>query len=80
MEEAEKIVSPLKDELARVFKKWGFEKLVVLLNIEEGKVRGIQLKNGKGKEHKKDVLEKILQKIVFPPSIKGKMELELLYV
>jgi Ca-activated chloride channel family protein len=80
MEEAEKILSPLKDELARVFKKWGFEKLVVLLNIEEGKVRDIQLKNGKGKEHKKDVLEKILQKIVFPPSIKGKMELELLYV
>ena len=80
MGEVEKIFSPLKSDLTKVFKKWGSKKLVVLLNIEGGKVRSIQLKNFQGKRPKKEVLEKILQKLVFSSSVKGKMELELLYV
>jgi len=80
MEEVEKIFSPLKEELEKAFKKWGSKKLVVLLNIEEGKVRSIELKDCKGKSPEKGVLEKILQKLVFSSSVKGKMELELLYV
>ncbi|MBW2038078.1 MAG: VWA domain-containing protein [Deltaproteobacteria bacterium] len=80
MEEVENILSPLKDDLKRVFKKWGLKKVVVLLKIEGGKTRSIQVKNYHGKAYKKEVLEKILQKIVFSPSIKGTMELELIYV
>jgi len=80
MGEVEKIFSPLMKELEKVFKKWGSKKLVVLMKIEEGKVRSIQLKNFQGKSPEKEVLEKILQKLVFSSSVKGKMELELLFV
>jgi hypothetical protein len=79
MEEVENALSPLKNELKKVFKKWGSRKLVVILDIEEGKVRSIQLKESPRKPNKKEVLEKILQKTIFPSSIKGKMELELIY-
>jgi len=79
MEEVENALSPLKNELKKVFKKWGSKKLVVILDIEEGKVRSIQLKGSPRKPNKKEVLEKILQKTIFPPSIKGKMELEFIY-
>jgi len=79
MQEVEKIFSPFKEELEKVFRKWGSKKLVVILNIEEGKVRSIQLKRSSREAYKKEVLEKILQRIIFPPSVKGKMELELLY-
>ena len=80
MEGVEKIFSPVKEELEKAFKKWGSKKLVVLLNIEKGKVRSIELKDCQGKSPEKEVLEKIFQKLVFSPSINGKMELELLYV
>ena len=80
MGEVEKIFSPLKSDLEKVFKKWGSKKVIVLLNIEGGMVRSIQLKNFQGKRPNKEVLEKILQKLVFSSSVKGKMELELLYV
>jgi hypothetical protein len=79
MEEVEKTFSPFKEELARVFKEWGLKKLVVVLTIEEGKVKNIQLENYQGKEPKREDLEKILRKMVFSSSIKGKIELELLY-
>jgi len=79
MEEVEKRFSPFKEELARAFKKWGLKKLVMVLTIEEGKVRNIQLNNCQGKEQKKKALEKILGKMVFSTSVKGKIELELLY-
>ncbi len=78
MEEVEKLFSPFREELEKVLKKWGSKKLVVLLNIEGGKVRSIQLKSSRRKAYKKEVLEKILQKIIFPPTIKGTMELELI--
>jgi Ca-activated chloride channel family protein len=80
MGEVEKMFSPLMVELEKAFKRWGSKKLVVLLNIEEGKVRSIQLKNFQGKSPEKEALEKVLRKLVFSPSVGGKMELELVYV
>lgn len=79
MEEVEKTFSPFKEELARAFKEWGLRKLVVVLTVEEGRVRNIQLKNYQGKGPKREDLEKILRKMVFSSPIKGKIELELLY-
>ncbi len=80
MREVENVLSPLKSDLEKVFKKWGSKKLVVILTIEGGKVKDIQLKNWQGKRSKKEAVEEILHKMVFPSSMKGKMELELLYV
>jgi Ca-activated chloride channel family protein len=80
MKEVENVLSPLKSDLEKVCKKWGSKKLVVILDIEEGKVRSIRLKGSPVKAHKKGVLEKIFQKTIFSPSIKGNMELELVYV
>ncbi len=75
----ENLLFPVKSDLENVFKKWGTKRLGVILNIEEGKVRNIQLTGPLGEAGKKEVLEKILQKIIFPPSISGEMELELIY-
>jgi hypothetical protein len=80
MEEVERAFSPFKEELEKVFQKWGSKKLVLLLNIEGGRVRSIEIESFQGKGYKKEVLEKILQKAIFSPSIKGKMELELVFV
>ncbi len=80
MKEVEKVFSPLKEELARAFKKWGSGKGVLLLTIDEGRVRNFQIKKSDREIHSKDVLEKILRNMVFPHSIKGTMELELVYV
>ena len=66
--------------MKKTFKKSGLKKLLVLLTIEEGKVRSTQLKNLQGKSPKEEDLEKIFEKMVFPSSIKGKIELELLFV
>jgi len=80
MGEVEKIFSPLIKELEKVFKKSGSKKLGVILTIEGGKIKDIQLKNWQGKSPKKEAVEKILHKMVFSSSIKGKIELELVYV
>ena len=66
--------------MKKAFKKSGLKKLLVLLTIEEGKVRSIQLKNLQGKSIEIEALEKILGRVVFSSSIQGKMELELLFV
>ena len=80
MEEVERAFSPFKEELEKVFQKWGSKKLVVLLNIEGGRVKSIHIESFQGKGYKKEVLKKILQKAIFSPTIKGKMELELVFV
>jgi hypothetical protein len=80
MEKVEKLFSPFREELEKVLKKWGSKEMVVLMNIEGGKVRSIQFKSFQGKSREKEALEKILKKLVFSSSVKGKMELELLYV
>jgi Ca-activated chloride channel family protein len=79
MGEVEKRFSPLKKELEKVFRESASKKLVVVLTIEGGKVRGIQLKSCQGKSPEIESLEKILRKITFSSSVKGKMELELHY-
>jgi Ca-activated chloride channel family protein len=80
MKEVETVFSPLREELEKVFKKWGSTRLIVRLNIEKGKVMSIQLKGSQGGGAKREVLERIFKKVVFPPTIKGTMELELVYV
>jgi Ca-activated chloride channel family protein len=80
MDEVEKAVSPLKDELRREFKKSGLKRVVVNLNVEAGKVTSIDIKSCQGEQWRKEVLEKILQKIAFSRPIKGVIELELAYM
>ncbi len=80
IEEVERIFSPFKEELEKAFKEWGLKKLVLLLNIEGGKVRSIHIKGFQGETCKKEGLEKIFKKILFSPSTKGILELELVYV
>ena len=80
MREVEKAFSPLKEELKKAFEQWSSTKIVVLLNIQDGKVRSIALKGPQGKGGKKADLERIFKKIVFPRAVKGPMELELVYV
>jgi Ca-activated chloride channel family protein len=79
MGEVEKALASLKDDLEEFFQKWGLTKVVVLLKVEQGKVKEVQVKSYQGKGYKKDVLKKVLQKVTLASSINGTLELELMY-
>jgi Ca-activated chloride channel family protein len=78
--DAEKALTPVKDELAKLFQQWGLTKAVVLLTVEQGQVRDCQITSYQGKGYKKDALKKVLQKMTFLPSLKGTIELEIEYL
>jgi Ca-activated chloride channel family protein len=80
MAEAEKALAPVKGELSQLFQKWALTKAVVLLIVEQGRVRDCQVRSYQGKKYEKEALRKVLQKIAFPPSVKGTIEMELLYL
>lgn len=80
MGEAEQALSPVKGELEQLFQQWGLTKTIVLLTVEQGKVRSIQVKSYQGKGYKKEALEQVFRKITFSPSVKGTIELELVYL
>ncbi len=70
----------MKVELEHLFQQWQLTKAIVVLTIEQGKVRACQVTSYQGKGYKKEALEKVLQKLSFTPSMTGTMELELLYM
>ena len=66
--------------MEEAFKEWQLESLTIVVEIEKGKVKGIKIKEYKGKDCKKELLEKILKRLHFPASIKGSLELNLEYI
>jgi len=78
--EAEQALAPVKDALGQLFQEWDLTKAVLILTVEQGKVRKVQVKRYQGKGYKREALEKVLQKIAFASSIKGTIELELVYM
>ena len=80
MGDVEKALASVKGDLEELFQKWGLTKMVVLLKVDQGKVKGIQAKIYQGKGYKKEVLEKVFQRITFTSSVTGTLELELLYM
>jgi Ca-activated chloride channel family protein len=80
MAEAEQALAAVKGELEQLFQQWQLTRAVVVLTIEQGKVRECQVTSYQGKGYKKEALKKVLQKLSFSPSVKGFMELELLYL
>jgi Ca-activated chloride channel homolog len=80
MADAEKALSAVKGELEQLFQQWALTKAVVVLHVEQGKVTGCRVTSYQGKGYKKEALKKVLQKILFSPSVKGTVELELLYI
>jgi Ca-activated chloride channel family protein len=80
MADAEQALATVQSELEQLFRQWQLTKAVVVLQIEQGKVKTIQVKSHQGKAYKKEALEKVFQKLSFPPAVKGFMELELLYL
>jgi Ca-activated chloride channel family protein len=80
MGDVEKALVSVKGDLEELFQKWGLTKALVLLTVEQGKVRDVQVKSYQGKGYKKDTLKKVLQKITFASSVNGAIELELLYM
>ena len=77
---AEQALAAVKGELEQLFRQWQLTKAVVVLTIEQGKVKDCQVTSYQGKGYKKEALKKALQKFSFSPSVKGTMELELLYM
>jgi Ca-activated chloride channel family protein len=80
MADAEQALSTVKGELEQLFQQWQLTRAVVVLTIEHGTVRDCQVTSYQGKGYKKEALTKVLKKLSFSPSVKGAMELELLYL
>jgi Ca-activated chloride channel homolog len=80
MAEAEQALTAVKAELEQLFRQWALTKAIVVLQVEQGKVRDCQVTSYQGKGYKKEALKKVLQKLSFSPSVKGTMELELVYM
>jgi Ca-activated chloride channel family protein len=80
MGEVEKALDSVKGDLEALFQKWDLTKVVVLLKVDQGKVKGVQIKSYQGKGYKKEALEKVFQKIAFSSSINGTIEAELRYM
>jgi Ca-activated chloride channel family protein len=80
MAEAEKALDSVKGDLEQLFQQWHLTKAIVVLTIEQGKVRDCQVASYQGKGYKKEALKKALQRLSFAPSVKGTMELELVYI
>ena len=49
-------------------------------SVGDRKGKGIKIKEYKGKDCKKETLEKIFKRLHFPASIKGSLELNLEYI
>ena len=79
MGDVEKALVSVKGDLEELFQKWGLTKALVLLIVDQGRVRDVQVKSYQGKGYKKDAMVKVLQKITFTSSVNGPIELELLY-
>jgi Ca-activated chloride channel family protein len=79
MGDVEKALVSVKGDLEELFQKWDLTKALVLLIVDQGKVRDVQVKSYQGKGYKKDALKKVLQKITFASSVNGTLELELMY-
>ena len=80
MGDVEKALAPVKGDLEDSFQKWDLTKALVLLTVDQGKVKDVQLKSYQGKGYNKDALKKVLQKVTFASSVNGTLELELTYI
>ena len=80
MAEAEQALAVVKGDLEQLFQQWTLTKVIVVLQVEQGKVKDCQVTSYQGKGYEKEALKKVLQKLSFAASVKGTMELELLYI
>ena len=80
MKEAEQALAPMKGTLEQLFQQWSLTKAMVILTVEQGKVKKVQVKSYQGKGYKKEALEEVLQNIAFASSVTGTIELELVYM
>lgn len=74
------ILKQIKKEMEEACKEWQLESLTIVLEVDKGKMKGVKIKEYKGKECKKETLEKIFKRLHFPASIKGRVELNLEYI
>ncbi len=74
------ILSQVGKEMEETFKEWELKSLSIVLEVEKGRVKAIEIKNYKGKDCKKEILEKIFKKLHFPASLKGTVELNIEYI
>jgi hypothetical protein len=79
MSDVEKALVSVKGDLEELFQKWDLTRALVLLIVDRGKVRDVQVKSYQGKGYKKDIIKKVLQKITLASSVNGTLELELMY-
>lgn len=79
MSDVEKALVSVKGDLEELFQKWDLSRALVLLIVDRGKVRDVQVKSYQGKGYKKDIIKKVLQKITLASSVNGTLELELMY-
>ena len=77
LSEIKKLLSPLEQELVKLFREWELKKIQIALSVKAGQVKSIKIKSHEGKDYEKKALENALKKISFPASLTGEVELYL---
>jgi len=78
LDQAEKVLlAQAKNELNKKFREWELKSITIILKVEKGNVTGFRVKTFRGKECREEALKKIFEKISFPISLTGTLELNL---
>ncbi len=74
------ILEQLGQELESSFKKWKLSGLTIAIEVADGKVTSIKVIKHQGPKPNESALEKIFKKLQLPTSVKGSLEINLMYL
>ena len=81
LEDVEKLVrKSIGKELERIFKNWKLKSLTILLKVESGEVKEVEVKRWEGKDCDFETMKRLWKKVKFPPSVNGTVLIELKYI
>ncbi|MCD6521852.1 VWA domain-containing protein [Candidatus Calescamantes bacterium] len=81
LEDVEKLVrKSIGKELERIFKNWELKSLTILLKVEGGGVKKVEVKRWEGKNCDFELMKRLWKKVNFPPHVNGTVLIELKYI
>ena len=78
MQEAERLLKPLKEKLARLFKEWELKKIALVLTVEKGRLKKLHISSHEGKGYDQKKLTSILKGLNFSKTFTGTLGLNLI--
>jgi len=71
------LLDRIEDDLIKIAQKWELKSLSISLKVEKGNVTKVSVKSYQGKTCREEVLEKLFNKLTFPTTLTGTMEINL---